>query len=98
MSSLEAHLRRCAPQGLRLHLWQRKGGGFQASVAEPGVNAWTCVQDDDPVNAAREALRQRCAAIAVRTVEAEPEPEQIDIEEAIAAAEQPVDEFAGLLA
>lgn len=94
MSSLENYLRDLAVSGpVKLHLWPVHGGGFQANVAEPGVRAWTVVHDEDPIAATREALRQRSCGVSSRTVEAHdgyvdaPTVEQqIDIEEAIAAA------------
>ena len=85
MSALETYLRQMAPDGLRLHIWPTAAGQFQASVAERGIGtSWTCVIDDDPAHALQEALRQRSGGVAIRNVERE--PDQIDIEEAIAGA------------
>jgi hypothetical protein len=91
MSSLETYLRDLAMKGpVRLHLWPVHGGGFQANVGEPGVNAWTVVTLYDPVDASREALRQRSCGIAGRQVVARdgyvdaPPPEiQTEFEDAI---------------
>ena len=100
MSSMEQYIRQLGQDGFRLHLWSTSEG-FQANVSEPGVNAWTCVTSVDPVDAVREALRQRAGGISTRIVQAHSEQhdaprvsaQQVDIEEAIEAAAVDADGF-----
>lgn len=103
-AALSYHLRELGPENLRIHIWARKGGGYQINVCERGGNGWTVVHDDDPELGLSTALRQRYAGTPSRRVAYSSdkamdapnvEPEQIDIEDAIAAA--PADPFEDLL-
>jgi hypothetical protein len=102
MSSIEQYITKLGQDGFRFHLWRTRDG-WQANISEPGTNAWTCVTLDDPVDATREALRQRACGISSRIVQAHsPQHDapivehQVDIEEAIEAAAAP-DPFADLI-
>lgn len=111
MSSIEHHIRQLAPDGLRIHIWARKGGGYQVNVSEAGSGSWAVGHGDDPIFALANTLRQRATGAPGRVVNAsdgyvdapkvEPEPvaAQVDLEEAIAAVDAaPVaDDFGDLL-
>lgn len=88
MMSLDAHITALAPEGLSINIWPCEGG-FQANVKERGGNGWTCHTDRDPIYALIEALRQRRHGVASRRVEGDPQPEQIDIEQAIEGGKPP---------
>ena len=74
-----------AEDGLQVNLWPTDKG-YQANVKERAAKGWTIASDPDPVTALLKALRMRCARIPDRTVVAEVDAQQVDIEEAIAAA------------
>lgn len=112
MSSLETYIRQLADQdNVRIHLWQTKGGFFQANVSENAIGgAWTCHAAPDPIEALTVALRLRATGAGGRTVlfdedapavvtEATTDPRQVDIEEAIAATPlpRPADDFEDFL-
>lgn len=94
-TSIEHHLRQLAPDGLRLHIWPRTGGGYQINVAEPGTSGWTVLHDDDVVRGVGEALRQRACGISSRVVEARDEWSQVELEEWLAVTT--VDDFEELM-
>lgn len=95
MSSLEAHIRTLAPGALQINLRPTKRG-FQANVKDTSSDGWTCWTEEDPIDALREALRQRTCVRDHRSVGPAAEPEQVDIEDAIAAA-APATDIASLL-
>ena len=95
MSSLEAYIRTLAPGALQINLWPTKRG-YQANVKDTSTDGWTCCTEADPIDAVREALRQRACCRDHRSVGPAVEPEQVDIEEAIAAA-APATDIADLL-
>jgi len=123
VSSLETYIRQLADQdNVRIHLWQTKGGLFQANVSENAIGgAWTCHTAPDPIEALSVALRLRATGASGREViiegmpgyrtatdaarpmpaavvtEATTDPRQVDIEEAIAAAPPPADDFEDFL-
>ena len=83
--SLEHNLHLAAIEGVMISLWPNGKGEFQANVSEQGDQAWTSVSHEIPAVALNEALRQRLTGFAGRDIQFAPQPEQIDIEEAIAA-------------
>ena len=98
-SALETHIRALAPAGLRLHLWPTKQG-YQANVADAGGQSWTCDTQSDPIAAISAALRIRATLRDHRPVVATGEgwdSEQLDIEQAIAAAASQADAFEDML-
>lgn len=102
IGTLEHNLRALAAGGVRMSIWPTQCGRFQANVSNAGDKSWTCETDDDPLRALSTALRYRLAGVSGRTTLRDPRPEvieveqvqaedapddqQIDIEDAIAAA------------
>lgn len=97
MSSIEILIRQLADQNLQINLWKTRSGGYQANVKELAGAGWTCVTDPDPLFALVTALRQRATRHPGREVIGDPEPEQIDIEDAIARVATVDDDFEALL-
>lgn len=89
MSALEQMIRTLAADGVQMHVFPTNVG-FQANVKEPGSNGWTCVTLGDAIDALGQALRQRAARSPDRVVLPLDEPEVIDIEDFIAAADAAV--------
>lgn len=83
MSRIDHFIRQAADEGLQLHLWRTKSG-YQANVKEASAAGWTVVSADDPIDAVVQALAHR--ATRWRDREVVIEPEQMDIEDAIASA------------
>lgn len=83
--------------GIRIHIWPC-AAGYQANIAEPGTNSWTCHTSGDPIDTLLVALRQFLTRTPERAVVGTPEVEvsreercvdiaaQLDLEDAIAAA------------
>ena len=105
MSSIEHHIGQLAADGVRINIWPTKGGEFQANVSEQAGRAWTCHTAPTALEALSVALRLRATGASGREVVFDDDmptvaidattPVQIDLEEAIAAAD--TDEFEELL-
>lgn len=70
--------------GIRIHIWPC-AAGYQANIAEPGTNSWTCHTSGDPIDTLLVALRQFLTRTPERAVVAD-DGVQLDLEDAIAAA------------
>lgn len=75
-----------AVDGLQVNLWPTETG-YQANVKERGAPGWTIASDPEAVQALLKALRMRNARLPCRKVVADVDAQQVDIEEAIAAAD-----------
>ena len=88
--TLEYNLRMLAAEGVMISIWPTRSEQYQANVSEPGDNSWTCHTDPDPMVALATALRHRLAGVTSRIVTRasirDNLGEQVDIEDAIAAA------------
>ena len=62
-------------------IWPTQGDQFQANVRERGCDGWTCVTDNDPVEALTLALKQRGARLQDRNVVMNPEPPVAAVDE-----------------
>jgi len=111
IGTLEHMIRNLAPDSLQINIWPSESG-FQINVKERASPGWTVVCDEDPVFGLNEALRQKLMSIGRRNVTGlsvppptfvptpvAPVEQQIDIEDAIAAAvtADAGDDFEGLL-
>lgn len=85
-AALAEIIREMSGENIQINLWKTNAGNYQANVKEAASTGWTCVIDADPIDGLVKALRQRAARYPGRDVIAMSEPEQIDIEEAIATA------------
>lgn len=85
-AELAQHIATIAPDGLQINLWPSEKG-YQANVKETASRGWTITSDADPVEALLKALRMRVTRHPGRPVAdgKAPKPQQIDLEEAIAA-------------
>lgn len=87
-AELAQHIRSAAEHGdgVRIHVWAC-AAGYQANIAEPGTNSWTCHTMGDPIEALLGALRQFLTRTPDRLIV--PDGVQLDIEDAIAEAPAP---------
>lgn len=85
---LDQFIRSIAEEGLQINIWPAEVG-FRINVKERSGDGWTIVAHADPVEGLETALRQRLSRSSLRHVVVDPEPAQMDIEDAIEAADGP---------